>query len=219
MQLYGSTRSMIATITAVVIFVLTYLCLFNGWIGAPKVLWLSALAAALLSALAYIGVTLCIDRIKEADEIEVDQGVTQADVNAAVQHCLKSAARLDEIARSKQLDPTVANAFRELATLTRAIADNFKEDPEDLRLGRKLLGSFLPRLLTVSESYVGLAMRATGRDARRLETIREEIFKFVGHFENFKTACLVNDFSRLEIEAKQLSAGLDVTVPKDDGGL
>ena len=202
-MLKEAPRQIVAGLAASAVFVGLY-------VGASLVLWL----ALALSVAVYAGLLIAIPRKKDDEEIELDAGVTQADVKAAVAKCQRAARELRRLSQEPRLADTMHDALRHLAELTEQIADSYTKDARDLRHSRGFVDHHIDQLVEISQTYVSIRRQALTRDAEnRLSTIRDAITSYVPQVEAIYHACLENDFKRLELNTQALSAIMQVEAP------
>ncbi|SEB03963.1 5-bromo-4-chloroindolyl phosphate hydrolysis family protein [Rubrimonas cliftonensis] len=167
------------------------------YLGAGLAWW----AALGLGAAVYAGAVLVIPHRRQAFGIARAEGVTEADLRAALAQLAEAQERMARLAERAQGDD--ASAFRRMADLLGRIRDHHKSDPDDLRLSRRFLRSYLPRMLDSSEAYVDLAARADA-GAGRLAVVGGRVRGFVPALERIERACVENDMTALEVEVEVL---------------
>lgn len=187
---------------------------FLSIFSVAKLVWWLAL---ILAALVYAGVILLVPRKKEDHEIEVDIGVTRADLNAALDKCARAVRELQELSKEPKLKYVMADTLRKLAELTRQIAENYTSDPRDLRHSRGFVDHHLDKLMEIVRTYVTLRRQTLTPEAEeRLEDIRKSVLEYVPHFEAIYNACLENDFLQLETATKALEQIMKIEAPVRD---
>lgn len=195
LELAETTRQLAAGVIASAFFLL-------GYFGMTLALW----AAAILALISYAAVLLVISRRPPPARRMVADGVSEADLTAALEALSASARRLGAAA---QRAPARERAvFERMADLVARIRAHHAEDPSDLRHTRTFLRHDLPRLVETAESYVALAARADGAEAGRIGELFGRISTMTAALERIEAACLENDFTRLEIEAEVLAGQL-----------
>jgi hypothetical protein len=95
-----------------------------------------------------------------------------------------------------------------MADLLGRIRDHHASDPNDLRLTRRFLRAYLPRMLDSAEAYVDLAARADA-GAGRLAAVGGRVRGFVPALERIERACVENDMTALEVEVEVLGEQID----------
>lgn len=195
MGLYDGPRQILAGALAGVGF----LGLFFG----VSLVWWLALA---LAAVAYGALLLIIPRRKRADEIILGARVSAADMANAGAALLDHATRLESTV--DKLPDADASAVGEMARHVRSIRDNVLRDPDDYRLTRRFISTYLPNVVQTVETYADLAMRARGDQADRLSHLGEQIRSFNKVVEDIDRACIENDLAALETEVDALGAQL-----------
>lgn len=194
MRLRETTRQIVAGGASSVAFV----TLFSA---SHFALWISGL----LTAAVYGATILVIERKKESIEIEVDAGLSQADVDQAVTFCRESARTLHQLSGEVMRDQELSKIFLELARFTNLIADNYEKDPQDLRHSRGFVDHHLPKLVKASRTYVELSkVIGTAETRQRLSEIRPQFAEYVPRVEAIYNACLLNDFDGLALETASL---------------
>jgi chemotaxis regulatin CheY-phosphate phosphatase CheZ len=178
--------------------------------GANLVWWL----ALLLTGLVFGGVLLLFPRMRLADQVEVADGVTQADLNQAVRMCHEAAAELELLSREEKLSREISDAFRRLAEIVNDIAADYRRDPRDIRHSRSFTDHHLQAVREIAQGYVHLSRARLNVDAdRRLREIRARILGYVESFDAVYHACLANDFRQLEISTAALDQIMKVEIP------
>lgn len=187
-------RQISAGLIASVAFATTYLTFALTWQAALGV------AVAI-----YIAVFLLIERAPEDHEVFVHENLTQNDLEKAIKYCYQAANRLKKTAKLKQIEQPSANALKKLSDLVKHIADNYKDDPRDLKHSLSFVNHYLPRLLNIVQDFESLSTKAlTPESQHRLQQIGHTIQTYVPHFQSIYNACLENDFKRLELETSVL---------------
>lgn len=176
-----------------------FLALFFG-------MGLVAWAAGIGALLVFVAALLIIERRKPAAERMLVDGVSEADLAAALQAFQASADRL------RVLEAAAPSAergvFESMATVLERIRAHHQQDPRDLKHTRRFLRHDLPRLVESAEGYVELAGRSGPGEAARLQTLGERIRGYGPALEKIERACLDNDFMRLDVETDVLSGQL-----------
>lgn len=153
----------------------------------------------------YIAFFLLIERAPEDDEVYVHENLTQYDLDKAIDYCHQAAKKLSKVSRIKRIDAETATAMEKLSQLVDHIADNYKDDPRDLKHSLAFVNHYLPRLLNIVQDFESLSSKALTPDSQqRLGKIGNNIREYVPHFQNIYDACLENDFKRLELETDVL---------------
>lgn len=164
--------------------------------------WLPAIAIALA---VYIALLLLIERAPEDSEVLLHQHLNKNDLQKAVDYCRMAAKKLGKVSRVKSIDTETATAMQQLAQLVERIADNFQDDPRDLKHSIPLLKHYLPKLLDIAQDFEQLSKKlASTQQQQRLKKIATRIQSYVPHFQAIYDACLENDFKRLELESDVL---------------
>lgn len=181
------------------------------FLGLDLVWWLAAIAAIV----AFVGIVLAVPRAREAHEIEVAAGVTEADVKAALKTFSEAADDMQTCSQEPRLTKEMALTFLRLARIVRAIGDAVRDDPDNLRQLRGFTQHHLPELRSISKTYVQLRRAPLNERAeQRLDHIRDRIVGYTDRFDDVYHACLDDDFQRLEISTKALDQVMDADVPK-----
>ncbi|MBY6114141.1 5-bromo-4-chloroindolyl phosphate hydrolysis family protein [Mameliella alba] len=196
MGLYDGPRQIVAGAIAAAIFL-------GLFFGATLVWWL----ALILAAVAYGALLLIIPRRQRADEIVLGARVSAADMANAGAALLDHAARLE--ATVPGLPELDAAAVTEMARHVRSIRDNVLRDPDDYRLTRRFISTYLPNVVQTVETYADLAGRASGSQADRLSQLGAQIRGFNKVVEDIDRACIENDLAALETEVDALGAQLN----------
>jgi hypothetical protein len=190
MRLKETWRQLLAGVLAAATFTLVHLFF--------DIQWLPALGIALAI---YIASLLLIERAPEDDEVYLHENLTQYDLDKAVLYCRQAAKKLQHISGMSHIDSSTAQAMKSLSSLINHIADNYKDDPRDLKHSLSLVNHYLPRLLSIVQSFETLSNKSLTRESQhRLRHIGEQIRDYVPHFQSIYNACLENDFKRLELE-------------------
>jgi len=208
LQMSTTARSLSAGFVAVAAFAAVYFQI--------ELILLAQLALSGIAAIgAYVATNLLIERKREDHEVTLAAGVTLADQKAAVAKCKEAAETLESLARESQLREDMRETIGRLATLLRAIASNYEDDPNDVRHSRALVNRHIDALLGIVAQYVGLSRRAMSEhDEQRLEQVREQVRGFVPHLEAIHEACLDNDFAELEVQTATLGTVFDLEHPE-----
>jgi hypothetical protein len=179
--------------------------------GANLVWWLPLL----LSAVAFVGVLLVLPKYRGADQIEVADGITQAELDQAVRMCREAAEELEALSQETKLSREIAGAFRRLAEIVSDISENYLRDPRDIRYSRGLTDHHLGAVLEIARRYVQLRQARLNEDAdRRLGDVRARILGYVEQFDAIYHACLANDFRQLEVSTAALDQIMKIESPK-----
>ena len=197
-------RQFLAGAVASVVFLVLFL-------GVDLVWWLAAGAAVV----AFVGIILAVPKPKEAHEIELTAGISKADLDAALKLYREAADEMQEFSQERKLSPEMALTFLRLARIVRAIGDNLRDDPTDLRQLRGFTNHHLPELRSISRTFVQLRRAPLNERAeQRLLEIRDRITGYTDRFDEIYHACLDDDFQKLEISTKALDQIMDADVPK-----
>jgi 5-bromo-4-chloroindolyl phosphate hydrolysis protein len=165
--------------------------------------WLPALAIAFA---VYIALILLIERAPEDYEILVHKNLNQDDVNKSIAYFYQANKKLRQVSHIDHVDDNTSTALRNLAELVKRIADNYRDDPGDLKRSIPLIKQYLPRLLDIVDNFEKLSKKTseTAHLQARLDKIATTIQTYVPHFEAIYEALLENDFKRLELESEVL---------------
>ena len=164
--------------------------------------WLPALAIAFA---VYIALILLIERAPEDSEVLLHEHLNPKDLKKAIAYCHTAAKQLSKTSRVKSIDPDTAAAMQQLAQLVERIADNYQDDPRDLKQSIPLLKHYLPKLLSITQDFKQLSKKLDStQQQQRLDKIAARIQSYVPHFQVIYDACLENDFKRLELESDVL---------------
>jgi hypothetical protein len=195
MALYDGPRQVVAGVAAAAIF----LALF---FGATLVWWL----ALVLGAVAYGALLLVIPRRKRASEITLGLRVTEQDVQNAGHALQEYAMRLQRTLPG--LPEADRPAVAEMAQHLGSIRENVMRDPDDFRLTRRFITTYLPNVVQTVETYADLSGRTSGEQAARLQALGEQIRGFASVVEEIERACVENDLAALEAEVGALDTQL-----------
>lgn len=195
MKLDEPLRQLVAGLLASAAFLFFYFPL-------ALVLW----AAAALALLVYGGALIAIGRRPPPARRWLADGVSEADLNAALM-ALREAARRLERADAAAPAPQRGD-YAALARLVERIAGHHRRDPTDLKHTRRFVRHDLPRMVETVEGYVDLSRRAAGVEPERLAELGRMIAVYRPALEKIDRACLENDFAALEIETEVLSEQL-----------
>jgi len=195
MALYDGPRQITAGILAAIIF--------QGlFFGLNLVWWL----ALVLAAVGYGALLLVIPHRRRADEIILTAKTSKADLQSAGEALSDSAKRLtDTIAKLPEAD---AMAVEEMAQHILSIRENILRDPEDYRLTRRFITTYLPNMVQTVETYAGLAGRTKGAQSERLDALGAQIRAFAPVVDQIDRACIENDLAALESEVDALGTQL-----------
>jgi DNA repair ATPase RecN len=164
--------------------------------------WLPAIAIAFA---VYIALLLLIERQPEDSEVLLPEHLNQDDLQKAVDYCRTAAKQLSKVSRVKSIDADTASAIQKLAQLVERIADNYQDDPRDLKHSIPLIKHYLPKLLSIVQDFEQLSKKLDStQQQQRLRKIATRIQSYVPHFQAIYDACLENDFKRLELESDVL---------------
>lgn len=195
MALYDGPRQILAGILAA----LGFLGLFFGL----TLVWWLALG---LSAVVYGALLLILPRRHRAEEIVLSARTTAADLQSAGAALEDSARRLTvTLGKLPQED---AAAVEDMARHILSIRDDVLKDPEDYRLTRRFITTYLPNMVQTVETYAGLTGRTKGDQSDRLLALGEQIRGFVPVVEQIDRACIENDLAALESEVDALGTQL-----------
>jgi len=178
--------------------------------GANLVWWVPLL----LSAVAFVGVLLALPKLRSADQVEVADGITQAELDQAINMCREVAAELESLSQEAKLSREIADAFQRLAEIVSDIAEDFIRDPRDIRYSRGLIDHHLGAVREIARRYVQLRKARLNEEGdRRLGDVRARILGYVGQFDAIYHACLANDFRQLEVSTAALDQIMKVETP------
>lgn len=193
-KLKETGRQLVAGIASSGVFALVYM------VFALK--WLPALGIAVAI---YIAIILLIERAPEDSEVYVYANITQHDLDKAVAACRTSATKLKQVSRINRIDGETAASMETLSQLIHHIADNYRDDPRDLKHSLSFVRHYLPRLNTIVDNFENLSGKALTPDSQqRLGKVGQNIRDYVPHFQSIYDACLENDFKKLELETDVL---------------
>lgn len=196
MGLYDGPRQIVAGVLAAMVFL-------GLFFGVTLVWWL----ALILGAVTYGALLLIIPKRRRADEIQLGARVSAADMQNAGAALLEHARTLETtLDKLPELD---AQAVGEMAAHIRSIRDNVLRDPDDYRLTRRFISTYLPNVVQTVETYADLAARTTGEQAERLSHLGAQIRGFNKVVEDIDRACIENDLAALESEVDALGAQLN----------
>lgn len=193
--LYDGPRQIVAGALAAAVF----LALF---FGAALVWWL----ALVLGAVAYGAFLMIIPRRYRPEEIVLRAHVTQADMQNAGAALKGHAMRLERVA--DRLPPEDRRAVDGMAGHLMSIRDNVLKDPDDYRLTRRFITTYLPNMVRSVESYADLAGQGRGDQAARLAQLGKQIRGYATVVEDIDRACIENDLVALEAEVDALGTQL-----------
>lgn len=195
MALYDGPRQITAGILAAIIFL-------GLFFGLNLVWWL----ALVLAAVGYGALLLVIPHRRRADEIILTAKTSKADLQSAGEALSDSAKRLnDTITKLPKAD---AMAVEEMAQHILSIRENILRDPEDYRLTRRFITTYLPNMVQTVETYAGLAGRTKGAQSERLDALGAQIRAFAPVVDQIDRACIENDLAALESEVDALGTQL-----------
>lgn len=195
MALYDGPRQITAGILAAIIFL-------GLFFGLNLVWWL----ALVLAAVGYGALLLVIPHRRRADEIILTAKTSKADLQSAGEALSDSAKRLtDTIAKLPEADAT---AVEEMAQHILSIRENILRDPEDYRLTRRFITTYLPNMVQTVETYAGLTGRTKGAQSERLDALGAQIRAFAPVVDQIDRACIENDLAALESEVDALGTQL-----------
>ncbi|MEO1331388.1 MAG: 5-bromo-4-chloroindolyl phosphate hydrolysis family protein [Pseudomonadota bacterium] len=195
MHLPETARQLLAGAAAALAFLAAF---FGLSLIAPV-----AVGAALI---VYVALLLLVRRTPPPDAVILADGVSEADLSAALEAIETAADRLR--AADARAPASDAGLFARMAEILRRIRGHHARDPKDLRHTKRFLRHDLPRLVETSEAYVDLANRAGPSEADRLAQLSTRIGGFVPALERIEQACLENDFHKLDVETDVLSRQL-----------
>ena len=186
--------------------------LFLGlFFGANLVWWVPLL----LSTVAFVGLLLVLPKFRSADQIEVADGITQAELDQAVRMCREAAAEFKALSQEPKLSREITDAFHRLAEIVSDIAENYLRDPRDIRYSRGFTDHHVGAVREIARGYTQLRQARLNEDAdRRLGDVRARILGYVEQFDAIYHACLVNDFRQLEVSTAALDQIMKVESPK-----
>ncbi len=192
MTLPDGPRQIAAGIVAAAAFLVLYFPLSLEWYVALP-----------LGAVVFAGVLIAVPRRPALTEIVVAERVTAADIAAATR-ALDDAHRRVRRAADSAPDadrPQLAEFAEALGSLRRQVA----EDPADFRTARRLVTSYLPRMVDNVEGYVTLAGRGRAEaDRARLDKLREAVMGYAEVVGRINRAGLDHDLRALEAEVDAL---------------
>lgn len=192
MTLPDGPRQIAAGIVAAAAFLVLYFPLSLEWYVALP-----------LGAVVFAGVLIAVPRRPALSEIVVAERVTAADIAAATR-ALDDAHRRVRRAADSAPDadrPQLAEFAEALGSLRRQVA----EDPADFRAARRLITSYLPRMVDNVEGYVTLAGRGRAEaDRARLDKLREAVMGYAEVVGRINRAGLDHDLRALEAEVDAL---------------
>lgn len=195
MALYDGPRQITAGMLAAIIFL-------GLFFGLNLVWWL----ALVLAAVGYGALLLVIPHRRRADEIILTAKTSKADLQSAGEALSDSAKRLnDTITKLPKADAT---AVEEMAQHILSIRENILRDPEDYRLTRRFITTYLPNMVQTIETYAGLAGRTKGAQSERLDALGAQIRAFAPVVDQIDRACIENDLAALESEVDALGTQL-----------
>lgn len=195
MALYDGPRQVMAGILAAILF----LGLFFGL----KLVWWLALV---LAAVGYGALLLVIPHRRRADEIILTAKTSKADLQSAGEALSDSANRLT--VTIDKLPKADATAVEEMAQHILSIRENILRDPEDYRLTRRFITTYLPNMVQTVETYAGLTGRTKGAQSERLDALGAQIRAFAPVVDQIDRACIENDLAALESEVDALGTQL-----------
>ena len=175
----------------------------GAFFGLSLVWWL----ALLLAVPVYGALLLIVERKPPPEEIRVADGVSEADLTAAIDALTAASSRMRRLAMGAT-GPDKAQ-FSRMAELFEAIRGHHTKDPTDFRHTRRFIRHDLPRIVQTSEQYVELGKKASGTNRERLELLGERIRSFTPVLEKIDQACLENDFLALEVQVEVLGDQLE----------
>ena len=174
-----------------------------AFLGVYFGLSLNVWAALIAGALVMAAMLLVIRRAPPAAERMVAEGVSAADLDTAL-GALAAASRRLRVLEARAPGPD-APIFVDMARLLERIRAHHAEDPRDLRHTRGFLRRDLPRPGGGVRDVCRTRWKVERRVPTRLAQLSERIHGFKPVLEKIETACLENDFMKLEVETEVLS--------------
>jgi acyl carrier protein len=198
-------RQIIAGLTAAGVFVI--LSLVTNF-----VLWFNFIITGALG----LGIYLIIPRKKEPHEVEAAPGVTQKQLNDAVERIDIYRERFAHLALScskKEIADTVIS----IAEILNTITENFKTHPSNVRDASQFLDLYLVRSFDIVSQYMRLAdIPLQGNELKQISTIEETIKRIEQGFKDFYHQCLQNNLTDLEVKSETFKSIIDMDSPSFD---
>ena len=179
-----------------------------AFLGAYLGLSLAVWAALLLAAGVYLGLLLLIPARRPPEEVFVAERVTAADLAAARAQLTEAAARLN--ARAAGLGLEDRALVESLAARIEEMGRLVAEDPGDLRILRRFVNVFLPRMIESVEAYLRVARSTDPALAPRIAALRGQLAQYPEAIAALNRASLSRDLNALEAEIETLSFQMNV---------
>ncbi|MEO0821799.1 MAG: 5-bromo-4-chloroindolyl phosphate hydrolysis family protein [Pseudomonadota bacterium] len=166
--------------------------------GLTLAWWIALLAGVGVFAAAM----LLIEPTRPPAQVYVADGVTEADLRAAIARLSEAAGRLKRAAEGA--GGKDGALFASMAERVEAIRSHHQQDPRDFRHSRPFINTALGQMVEAVEGYASLAAKARGANRARLGELRGQIEGFLPALEKIEQACLENDFTALEVQVEVL---------------
>ena len=164
----------------------------------------------------YGALLLIIGRSPGRLEIQVADGISGADLQAAIRQCGEGAASFHKLAgQLRAQDADMARLFEEIAVLTRAIGDDYREDPQDVRASSGFTEYHLPTMLTAAANYTRIRINPTvsAETLGRLNAVRQTFSTYRAHVRAILDACQANDVEALTAQTSALGTIMQQEAP------
>lgn len=183
--------------------------LLGMWFGTSYNMTVSFLMSCLVAGL----LLWALPRKKESNEIVLAEGVTQADLDSAVETCRQAGRQFMELSTQIEV-PAMSTMVTQIGDSCLNIADNFIQDPKDLLMAKDFI-YHLNRAVVLIAGYTQQCKQSHLSDDERtvLQQTEEQIAyirdAFQTHLRNFRA----DNIRELSISGKALSDILRLEVP------
>lgn len=183
----ANAKAALCTALAIAAFALAYVPLH-----------LTATISGVAALAVLVATWIALPRKREAAEIELAPGITQATLEAALAPIRAAAASFGTTAATIQ-DPPVSQSVHSLARTCRAIADELAGDPKDLRRAWDFVDYHLQQATRIVDSYAKLdhAPDKSEDERQRLTAVGQAILEIETLFTNQLRALRAEDFAKL----------------------
>jgi hypothetical protein len=177
--------------------------LFLGFYFGLNLIWWVALA---LAAAGYAAFLILIRKKLRLDELVLSEQVTAADIDAAGRILSDAGRRIG--AAAERLGPPDAPKLAVMQDHLASILVQLRQDPATYRAARRLIVTFLPKMVANIETYADLARRAGAAGDARIADLRTGILGYGDVLERTDKAFLGQDLDALEAEVYALGVQL-----------
>jgi len=159
-----------------------------------------------ISAAIGLGVYFSIPQKKEAHEIEIASGVSQADLDSAIAKIGGYREKFNNAAKICNR-PKTAQAVRTMASILGKIAGKFRDEPENLKNASPFLNQYMEMSYNIVDQYTRLAaITLEGEQEKQLAATEKTIGRIHKGFKEFYNQCIANDLADLEVSSATFSA-------------